>query len=140
MHGFLFHGKKIIASPGQLPVTAFPRVQGRAPAALKLTGERAPHARHPSRYRYMRQWLNRQRSNRLVNPIQKKIPGSTEGPSWTGCNATLDRGKKWATDASTAPFRFGRFRRVDPRATSDARLTVDAATLAATESLVCLLS
>lgn len=72
MRGFLSCTvKKLIALPGQLPVTAFQGSRAGAPAALKLTGERAPHARHPLRYRYMCQWLYRQRSNRLVNPIQK---------------------------------------------------------------------
>lgn len=114
-----------------------PRVEARAPAALKLTGERAPHARHPLRYRYMRQWLYRQqRSNRLVNPIQKISPGSTEGPT-TGCNATSDRGKKCVADASTALSNSSYFDELTPGIVSNARLTVHAAFLAAIELSFC---
>lgn len=66
----------------------------------------------------------------LGEPHPKKIPGSTEGPQ-TGCNATIDRGEKWAGDASTAAFKFSIFRRIDSRATSDARRIEHAAILAA---------
>lgn len=71
-----------------------PRVGGEgAPTAVKLTGEEAPHARHPFRYWYMRQWLNRQRSNCWCTPSQKKIP-RLDGRATDGLQRNLGQGQE----------------------------------------------